>query len=108
MTHSYGKLDSHAVTLYLLVVAWLIYDLNPTYLHVVRLTKNLRSVLLQSDISTAGGRRDANLCGACARPTDERSVVTGGEGDQRWCGGVFKEVTPKAIMHACQEDRRVR
>ena len=27
-----------------------------------------------------GQQRDANLCGACARPTDERSLVRGGGG----------------------------
>ena len=27
-----------------------------------------------------GHQRDANLCGACARPTDERSLVRGGGG----------------------------
>ena len=27
-----------------------------------------------------GHQRDANLCGAYARPTDERSLVRGGEG----------------------------
>ena len=27
-----------------------------------------------------GHQRDTNLCGACARPTDERSLVRGGRG----------------------------
>jgi len=27
-----------------------------------------------------GHQRDANLCGACARPTDEHSLVKGGGG----------------------------
>jgi len=27
-----------------------------------------------------GHQRDANLCGACARPTDQRSLVRGGGG----------------------------
>jgi len=31
-----------------------------------------------------GHQRDANLCGACARPTDERSLVRGGGGTTRF------------------------
>jgi len=32
-----------------------------------------------------GYQRDANLCGACARPTDERTLVRGGGGHKGSC-----------------------
>jgi len=51
--------------------------------------------------------RDANLCGAYARPTDKSSLVRGGEGEKRWWDGVLKESTTKNPMYVCQGDTRV-
>jgi len=44
----------------------------------------------------------ANLCGADARPTDELSLASSGEGEQRVCvcSGVLKEKTSKAIFES--------
>jgi len=47
--------------------------------HVKHTSKQCNLDCLKS-ASKKGHQRDANLCGACERPTDERSLVRGGGG----------------------------
>ena len=66
-----------------------------------------------------GHQRDANLCGACARLTDERSLVRGGEGYNQgsfvyfggWvCAGVngvgSVDVEGSSILSGCRDEAR--
>jgi len=46
--------------------------------HVKHISRQCNLDRLKS--GSKGHQRDANLCGACARPTDERSLVRAGGG----------------------------
>jgi len=56
-------------------------DIVIIFLSVTSITSNIyRNTRLFEEWIEKGLQRDTNLCGAYAHPTDERSLVRGGEG----------------------------
>jgi len=66
--------------------------LTQRHLHQRTQTRHTR----KSFLAWGCDQQDDNLCGACARPTDKRSLVRCGGGEQRLRRGVLKESTTKA------------
>ena len=69
------------------------YQASSSYLYVSQISRETYIQTMQprpfEEWIEKGHQRDANLCGDCARPTDERSWVRGGGGYNQGPGVYF-------------------